>query len=202
MKMMDTQYSKLDDNEIITRIRENDDEAMEYMLKKYGYLVKREVRTVYLIGSEAEDLTQEGMIGLYKAVRDFQTDKGAVFSTFATLCVRRQIKNAITNSNRKKHAPLNTYVSLYVNAEDPDNAMLEERLVSDKQEDPEKLVIDREQQKYLHERIERELSRLEKQVLELYLQGLSYETIASRLGKTEKAVDNALQRIRGKLSRK
>ncbi len=199
---METDFNRLDDNEIISRIRRDDEEAMEYMLKKYGFLVKREVRTVYLIGAETEDLTQEGMIGLYKAVRDFQMDKGAVFSTFATLCVRRQIKNAITNSNRKKHAPLNTYVSLYVNAEDPDNAMLEERLISDKQEDPEKLVIAREQQKYLHERIERELSRLEKQVLELYLQGLSYEAIATQLGKSEKAVDNALQRIRGKLSQK
>ena len=199
---METKYQELDDNEIITRIHQNDEDAMEYMLKKYGYLVKREVRTVYLIGAEAEDLTQEGMIGLYKAVRDFRDDKGAVFSTFATLCIRRQIKNAITNSNRKKHAPLNTYISFYLNAEDPDNVMLEEQLANKQQENPEHVVIEKEQQAYFKERIERELSFLEKQVLSLYLEGLSYEAIACALQKSEKAVDNALQRIRGKLSHK
>ncbi len=195
-------YSKLEDNEIIKRIHKHDDDAVEYLLKKYGYLVKREVRTVYLIGAEMDDLSQEGMIGLFKAMRDYQPEKDTSFVTFASVCIRRQIQNAITNSNRKKHVPLNSYVSLYMNSEEDDNFMLEERLVTSREEDPEKLLIAKEQQKDRNERIQKELSKLEKQVLTLYLQGMSYEAIAEHLGKTEKAVDNALQRIRGKLSRK
>lgn len=195
-------YSKLEDNEIIERIHKHDDDAVEYLLKKYGYLVKREVRTVYLIGAEMDDLSQEGMIGLFKAMRDYQPEKETSFATFAGVCIRRQIQNAITNSNRKKHVPLNSYVSLYMNSEEDDNFMLEERLVTSREEDPEKLLIAKEQQKDRNERIRKELSKLEKQVLTLYLQGMSYEAIAEHLGKTEKAVDNALQRIRGKLSRK
>ena len=195
-------YSKLEDNEIIERIHKHDDDAVEYLLKKYGYLVKREVRTVYLIGAEMDDLSQEGMIGLFKAMRDYQPEKEASFATFAGVCIRRQIQNAITNSNRKKHVPLNSYVSLYMNSEEDDNFMLEERLVTSREENPEKLLIAKEQQKDRNERIRKELSKLEKQVLTLYLQGMSYEAIAEHLGKTEKAVDNALQRIRGKLSRK
>lgn len=195
-------YSKLEDNEIIERIHKHDDDAVEYLLKKYGYLVKREVRTVYLIGAEMDDLSQEGMIGLFKAMRDYQPEKEASFATFASVCIRRQIQNAITNSNRKKHVPLNSYVSLYMNSEEDDNFMLEERLVTSREENPEKLLIAKEQQKDRNERIRKELSKLEKQVLTLYLQGMSYEAIAEHLGKTEKAVDNALQRIRGKLSRK
>lgn len=195
-------YTKMDDNQILALGRTGDDEAMEFMLQKYGYLVKREVRTVYLIGAETEDLTQEGMIGLFKAIRDYRPEKAAGFATFATLCIRRQIQNAITNSNRKKHVPLNTYVSLYMNVEDSDSFMLGERLESARQEDPEKLLLAKEQQKDRKERIRKELSKLEQQVLTLYLQGLSYDAIAEQLGKTEKSVDNALQRIRAKLSRK
>lgn len=195
-------YSKLEDNEMIERIHMHDDDAMEYLLKKYGYLVKREVRTVYLIGAETDDLSQEGMIGLFKAIRDYDPDREASFATFAAICVRRQIQNAITNSNRKKHGPLNSYVSLYMNAEQDDRLMLEECLTEPRQADPERMVIAREQQQDRAKRIKQELSKLEQQVLTLYLQGLSYETIAERLGRTEKAVDNALQRIRGKLSRK
>lgn len=195
-------YTKLDDNQIMKRIRNLDDEAMEYMLKKYGYLVKREVRTVYLIGAETEDLTQEGMIGLFKAIRDYDCEKGAGFSTFASVCIRRQIQNAITNSNRKKHVPLNSYVSLYMNTEEEDNFLFQERIVADNQEDPENLLIKKEQQEDRNARIKNELSRMEQQVLTFYLQGLSYEEIAEKIGKTEKTVDNALQRIRTKLSRK
>lgn len=110
-------YTKMDDNQILALGRAGEDEATEFLLQKYGYLVKREVRTVYLIGAETEDLAQEGMIGLFKAIRDYSPDKAASFSTFASVCIRRQIQNAITNSNRKKHVPLNSYVSLYMNSE-------------------------------------------------------------------------------------
>ena len=185
-------YTKMDDNQILALGRAGEDEATEFLLQKYGYLVKREVRTVYLIGAETEDLAQEGMIGLFKAIRDYSPDKAASFSTFASVCIRRQIQNV----------PLNSYVSLYMNSEEGDNFMLEERLSTSREEDPEKLLIAREQIEDRNARIKKELSKLEQQVLKLYLQGLSYEEIAEQLGKTEKSIDNALQRIRGKLSRK
>lgn len=195
-------YSRLSDNEIILRIHQKDDEAMEYMMQKYGYLVKRETRTAYLIGAETDDLTQEGMIGLFKAIRDYNSDKGASFSTFAVTCIRRQIQNAITSFNRKKHSPLNTYVSFYVNMDDGDSFTLEDVLSDDNASNPETLVIARERMQDLNARMEEELSPLEQKVIQLYLSGLSYGDIAVKLGKTEKAVDNALHRIRVKLSNK
>ena len=194
-------YNQLQDNEILTLVQQKDDEAMEYMIKKYGPLVKREVRTFYLIGAETEDLYQEGMIGLFKAVRDYSFDKGGGFAGFATMCIRRQIQNAITNSNRKKHGPLNTYVSLYGTGEDTEQLRLENMVASSSQENPETLVLDKERQHTIQDLINQYLSKMEKQVLDLYLQGLSYDEIADSLGKTRKAVDNALQRIRGKMSK-
>ena len=155
-------YTKMDDNQILALGRAGEDEATEFLLQKYGYLVKREVRTVYLIGAETEDLAQEGMIGLFKAIRDYSPDKAASFSTFASVCIRRQIQNAITNSNRKKHVPLNSYVSLYMNSEEGDNFMLEERLSTSREEDPEKLLIAREQIEDRNARIKKELSNFEK----------------------------------------
>ncbi|MBO6115215.1 MAG: sigma-70 family RNA polymerase sigma factor [Lachnospiraceae bacterium] len=197
---MSINYDSLSDNEIISRISANDNDAMEYMMKKYGGIVKREVRTVYLIGAEPDDLMQEGMIGLFKAIRDFDSDKGTVFSTFATLCVRRQIKTAINNSNRKKHIPLNNYISIYTE-NDKYGYELEDNLESDdNNSNPEDMMIAKEKSKALNETIEKALSSYEKKVLSLYLDGLSYQEIAQRLDKTEKSVDNALQRIRRKLS--
>ena len=198
IRIMD--YSQMSDIEIIKRINEKDDDAIEFMIKKYGNIVKREVRTVFIIGAETDDLLQEGMIGLFKAIRDYESDKGAAFSTFATLCVRRQIQTAINNSNRQKHIPLNSYISLY--AEDNEYGYeLGENLEADEAEaNPLDMVIARERQNALNERIESELSPLEKKVLKLYLEGLSYNEIGFRLDKSEKTVDNALQRIRKKLS--
>lgn len=198
---MDIRYSELSDNEIIRLISDKDDEAMEYMMKKYGALVKKEIRTVYLIGAETEDLAQEGMIGLFKAIRDFEPDKGASFSTFATLCVRRQIKTAISTSNRKKHSPLNTYISIYAEQDEYGSVLAEDLEAGNSNSNPEDMVIAREQKSVLDNRIKSELSSLERKVLQLYLEGLPYSDIAFRLGKTEKAVDNALQRIRAKLSK-
>lgn len=194
-------YDKLSDNEIINLIHSNDADAMEYMLKRYGNLVKREIRTVYLIGAETEDIAQEGMIGLFKAIRDYEPDKGSKFITFATLCVRRQIKTAITASNRKKHTPLNTYISLYAENDEYGNALADNLEAEENYTNPENMVIAREQQSVLEQRIESELSTLEKKVLHLYLAGMSRVDMAMTLEKSEKAVSNALQRIRGKLSR-
>lgn len=197
---MSTDYSQLSDNEIIERIAAKEDGAVEYMMQKYGGLVKKEVRTVYLIGAETEDLAQEGMIGLFKAVRDYESDKGASFLTFATMCVRNQIKTAITASNRKKHIPLNSYISIY--AEDTEDGFPLMELEADRSDyNPEELVLAREQKSDLKKRIESELSTYEKKVIDLYLDGLSYLDIADRLGKTEKSIDNALTRIRSKLSK-
>lgn len=197
---MSTDYSQLSDNEIIAKIAAREDGAVEYMMQKYGPLVKKEVRTVFLIGAEAEDLTQEGMIGLFKAIRDYEPDKGAGFSTFATICVRNQIKSAISASNRKKHTPLNTYISIYAEINEDGIPLLE--LESHREDsNPEDLVIAKERKSDLMKKIESELSKYEKKVIDLYLEGLSYSDIAQKLGKTEKSIDNALFRIRGKLSK-
>lgn len=198
---MDINYDKLSDNEIISLISAKDNDAMEYMMKKYGFLVKKEIRTVYLIGAETDDLAQEGMIGLFKAIRDFESDKGASFSTFATLCVRRQIKTAISTSNRKKHSPLNTYISIYAENDEYGSILADDLEAGNSDFNPEDVVIAREQKSVLDSRIKSELSSLERKVLKMYLDGLSYSDIALGLGKKEKAVDNALQRIRTKLSK-
>lgn len=197
---MITDYSKLSDNEIIKKIAAKEEGAVEYMMQKYGGLVKKKVRTVFLIGAETEDLTQEGMIGLFKAIRDYEPDKGASFFTFATHCVRNQIKTAISASNRKKHTPLNTYISIYAESTEDGLSLVE--LEADKSDcNPEELIIAREQKSDLMNKIESELSKYEKKVIDLYLEGLSYADIADKLGKTEKSIDNALFRIRGKLSK-
>ncbi|MBQ8923156.1 MAG: RNA polymerase sporulation sigma factor SigH [Lachnospiraceae bacterium] len=197
---MNINYDTLSDNEIISRINEKDDDAIEFMMQKYGNIVKREVRTVYIIGAETDDLMQEGMIGLFKAIRDYESDKGTAFSTFATLCIRRQLQTAINNSNRKKHIPLNSYISIYSESGEYGYEFGEnlESEVSDA--NPEDMVIAREQRNAIKKRIETDLSPLEKKVLKLYLDGLSYQEIADSLDKSEKSVDNALQRIRKKLS--
>ncbi len=194
-------YSKLNDNEILKKVSSGDDNALEYIMKKYGSVVKREIRTVYIIGAETEDLAQEGMIGLFKAVKDFEPDKGASFSTFATLCIKRQIKTAITASNRQKHKPLNSYISIYAELDESGTQLGEDIADTKDAANPENLVLAREQKSDLNKRIESELSSLEKKVLHLYLSGMSYSDIAASLSRTEKSVDNALWRIRSKLSK-
>lgn len=197
---MSLDYSQLTDNEIIEKIAAKEDGAVEYMIKKYGGLVKKEVRTMYLIGAETEDLTQEGMIGLFKAIRDYEPDKGAKFSTFATICVRGQIKTAINASNRKKHKPLNSYISIYAEPNEEGYKLIDIE-AEDGESNPEDLIIAKEQKSDLRKKIEAVLSSYEKKVINLYLEGLSYADIGAKLGKTEKSVNNALQRIRGKLSK-
>ena len=197
---MGIDYEKLSDNEIIELIAAKDDDAMQFMMKKYGGIVKKEVRTVYLIGAETDDLIQEGMIGLFKAIRDYSPDKGAAFSTFATLCIRRQIKTAINPSNRDKHKPLNTYISIYANSDETESDITGDMGLGDSDMNPETVIIAKEQKSYMEQKIEKELSSLEKKVLRYYLEGIPYSEIAEKIGKKEKSVDNALQRIRIKLS--
>lgn len=172
---------------------------MDYIMDKYKFLVRKRANAMFLIGGENEDLIQEGMIGLFKAVRDFREDRESSFAHFADLCVSRQIFNAVEASRRKKHQPLNSYVSL--NAEDGESgAMFLDMLMSLDAADPEQLVIDRENAAAMGERIDRTFSRMEKTVLSYYLKGMNYVEIAKVMDKKPKAIDNALQRIRGKLN--
>lgn len=189
------------DNEILQLIKAKDDEAMEFLIKKHSPIVKKEIRTMYIIGAETEDLYQEGMIGLFKAIRDYAPDKGAVFSTFATICVRNQVKSAVTAANRQKHIPLNQYISIYANS-DEDGSDNEELFMDDGvKTNPEKKILAKENESELLATIKEKLSKLEIKVLNFYLDGLSYAEIGKMLGKSEKSVNNALQRIRGKLSK-
>lgn len=192
-------YESMTDNDILKRIRVQDDDAMEYLLKRHSRIVKRETRTLYLIGAEMEDLAQEGMIGLFKAIRDFKEDSGAEFATFATICVRRQIRTAIKASTRQKHTPLNEYVSIYAN-EDAEGNSEDYFEAEQASTNPESIMLAKEQHRLLENLIKATLSDYEKCVLNCYLEGLSYAEIALELGKTEKSINNALQRIRAKLS--
>lgn len=194
-------YEGMSDEELIRKLRSGNGELMDYIMDKYKFLVRKRANAMFLIGGENEDLIQEGMIGLFKAVRDFREDRESSFAHFADLCVSRQIFNAVEASRRKKHQPLNSYVSL--NAENGESgAMFLDMLMSLDAGDPEQLVIDRENAAAMGERIDRTFSRMEKTVLSYYLKGMNYVEIAKVMDKKPKAIDNALQRIRGKLNSK
>jgi RNA polymerase sporulation-specific sigma factor len=201
-------YHNVDDNQIITWTKENDPEAMDYLMRKYRGMVKQEARKMYLIGSDEEDLIQEGMIGLLQAIRAYESEQEASFASFARLCVRRQMYSAVTASNRKKHQPLNTYISFDepIFLESTRNNGYREQTVEDmiladeKDTNPEKIVLDREQADMIESVIVERLTSYEKKVLNLYLEGKSYEDIAGELNRTRKAIDNAIQRIRRKFT--
>ena len=173
---------------------QNRTELSDYLMEKYKNMVRKKARTMFLIGGENDDLIQEGMIGLFKAVRDYQPDRDAAFQTFASICVDRQIYNAIQSSNRQKHQPLNSYISL--SEQDGEN---EEHLGDNWGENPESIIIDQENVQDLEQEITATLSPMENQVLEYYLAGNGYGEIAQIMGKTPKSIDNALQRIRIKI---
>ena len=192
-------YKELSDEELIARYMDGDKAVVDFLMDKYKYLVRTQAGNMFLLGADHEDLLQEGMIGLFKAVRDYDPGRDASFQTFAKLCISRQIFTAIEASNRYKHAPLNSYLSL----SEPDNEQYQEakeRLVKmTAVESPETLIIDKENMEQLEKLLTAELSTLEKQVLDLYFIGMSTREIAAILGRTEKATDNALQRLKGKL---
>lgn len=194
-------YSGFSDEQLIERLHsdENDkNEIMDYILEKYKPLVRKKTNALYLIGGEDDDLIQEGMIGLFKAVRDYRGDKDSSFFNFAQLCISRQLCSALEASNRKKHIPLNTYVSF---SQEQNGEYLED-FVSGDISSPEQLLIEQEKFEEFQEQLWSKLSNMEKKVLELYLDGNNYTTIARMLGKPDKSIDNALQRIRQKLKRK
>ncbi len=195
-------YQVLTDEEIVSLAQRGDRMASEYITTKYMPYVRNKSRAYFLVGGEVEDIMQEGLIGLYEAVKDYSADKQAAFKTFMDICVTRQIMTALKAASRQKHIPLNTYISLNkpMYQEETDKSYIE-ILVTAKQEDPEALLIDEEKTSEINIEIKRSLSDFEYQVLRLYLQGVSYVHIAKVLEKEEKAIDNAIQRIRKKLSR-
>lgn len=194
---MEEKYSQKSDEEIIDRIHKDDTQAMDYILEKYKNLVRKKARKLFLIGGDRDDLIQEGMIGLYKAVRDYDKTHQSSFASFADLCISRQIYDAIKASNRQKNIPLNTYISFYAPAFDEKSG----NMFADNKENPEALVIDRENVDALEKEFKEVLSDFEKEVLSLYLEGLKYQEIALRIQREPKSVDNALQRIKSKLSK-
>ena len=204
---MEKEYGNCSDEELILRLRDGEEAITDYIMDKYKNMVRSKAKSMYILGADREDLIQEGMIGLFKAVRDYDTGRDASFFTFADLCVSRQMYTAIQAAGRKKHMPLNTYVSLYADGADGEDGLREaergllESAASRLEQNPEELLIDRENVKRLEEVMEKELSSFEKQVLDLYLTGMKYSQIARVLGKEDKSTDNALQRIKAKLKR-
>ena len=191
------------DEEIIESVREGSHGGTEELFDRYKDVVRSIASTMFLIGGETEDLIQEGMNGLFKAVQEYDPGRDASFGTFARLCITRQIYSAVKASGRKKHLPLNSYISLYeqTGSEDEGGRQLEmmDALMASDRMNPEQVVLSKEKSEELEQAIDKELSTFEKNVLELFVTGMSYSDIADVLGKNEKSTDNAIQRIRGKL---
>ncbi|NLX76236.1 MAG: RNA polymerase sporulation sigma factor SigH [Clostridiaceae bacterium] len=196
------EYAKLEDEEIVLLGRRGDKNATEFLINKYKSLVKAKAKTYFLIGADREDVVQEGMIGLYKATRDYQRDKSMAFKTFAELCITRQMITAVKNATRQKHIPLNTYVSLNRRVYDDDSEKTYYDMISDKIIlDPEQLLITKEEVSGIENKMGEILSPFEWEVLSLYLNGKSYTEIANQLNKPVKSVDNALQRVKKKVEK-
>lgn len=193
---------ELTDEKIIELVHQGNSGALEHLINKYKNFVRAKARTYFLIGADREDIVQEGMIGLYKAIRDFKEDKLASFKAFAELCVTRQIITAIKTATRQKHIPLNSYVSLDkpIYDEESDRTLLDV-ISGTKVTDPEQLIINRERFGDMEDKMSELLSDLERKVLNLYLDGQSYQEISEELERHVKSIDNALQRVKRKLER-
>ena len=197
-------YGQDTDEELIVRLRDGEGQITDYIMDKYKNLVRNKAKSMYILGADREDLIQEGMIGLFKAIRDYDSGRDASFSTFADLCVSRQMYTAVQAAGRKKHAPLNTYISLYANSSQKGEGEewdLINSIASRAEQSPEDMMIDKENVELMERAIDRELSSFEKQVLDLYLTGMKYTQIAKVLGRDDKSTDNALQRIKNKLKK-
>lgn len=196
-------FEQATDEELIVRLRDGEEQITDYIMDKYKHLVRSKAGSMYILGADRDDLIQEGMIGLFKAIRDYDSGRDASFFTFAELCISRQMYSAVQAAGRMKHIPLNSYISLYGNVsehgEEEDGSML--GVLADYGLNPEELVIDKENVELLEKRMEQELSSFEKQVLDLYITGMSYSQIAKVLGRDEKSTDNALQRLKSKIKK-
>ena len=195
-------YQDMTDEEVVSLCRTGDAVAVEYLLNKYKNFVRSKARSYFLIGADHEDIVQEGMIGLYKAIRDFRPEKLSSFRAFAELCITRQIITAIKTATRQKHIPLNSYVSLNkpLYDEESDRTLLDV-CAEGHSTNPEELLISQEDLKGIHQKIDEVLSGLEQEVLAAYLDGKSYQEIADMLGRHVKSIDNALQRVKRKLEK-
>lgn len=195
-------YQDMPDEAIVALCRTGDTVAVEYLLNKYKNFVRSKARSYFLIGADHEDIVQEGMIGLYKAIRDFRPEKLASFRAFAELCITRQIITAIKTATRQKHIPLNSYVSLNkpLYDEESDRTLLDV-CAEGHSANPEELLISQEDLRGIHQKIDEVLSSLEQEVLAAYLDGKSYQEIADMLGRHVKSIDNALQRVKRKLEK-
>lgn len=197
------EFEKMSENDIINLAQKRENAAMEYLLEKYKPLVRQKTRKLFLIDGDKDDLIQEGMIGLFKAVRDYQVGKDAAFRTFADLCISRQLYSAIKKSNRLKNQPLNSYVSIYSDEFSDADELAGDRTVissgSDNIANPEAIMIDRENAIDMQNKMFDKLSKMEREVLKRYLEGMTYQGIAADMEKSPKSIDNALQRIKGKI---
>ena len=194
-------YEKMTDEQLIAALRKGESEIMDFIMEKYKYLVRKKAKAMFLLGGENDDLIQEGMIGLFKAVRDYDLALESSFASFAELCISRQMYSAIEASKRKKHSPLNSYVSLYEEgdaSEENKRPPLIDTIQPDRENNPEELFLNKEYFRQAESMLKEQLSDLENRVLYLHLLGTEYQTIAKLIGKSPKAVDNALQRIKSK----
>ncbi|GGB49660.1 RNA polymerase sigma-H factor [Lentibacillus populi] len=203
VKQIETDHKSLqmlDDDAIIQLIQNGNSHALDFLINKYRSFVQAKARTYFLIGADKEDIVQEGMIGLYKAIRDFDEDKLSSFKVFAELCITRQIITAIKTATRQKHIPLNSYVSLDkpIYDEESDRTLLDV-IAGSKAIDPQELLVNRERFGDMEDKLSELLSELEKQVLNLYLDGQTYQEISVELKRHVKSIDNALQRVKRKL---
>ncbi|MCI7106441.1 MAG: RNA polymerase sporulation sigma factor SigH [Lachnospiraceae bacterium] len=191
------QYDTCSDEELIEKLRQGEDDITDYILEKYKPLVRKRTNAMYLIGGENEDLIQEGMIGLFKAIRDYRSDRDTSFYHFAEICINRQLYTALETSNRKKHMPLNSYISL--SAQESEGGLRMEDVLLGQSQSPEQMVIEQEVLQDFRKKLIGNLSKMENRVLALYLDGNNYIQIAGIMDKSPKSIDNALQRIRQKI---
>ena len=199
---LDNNYNSMTDEELISLVKSDDKYALDFIIEKYKDLVNMKVGKYFIIGAEKEDIIQEGMIGLFKAIQSFNPDKQNSFKTFANMCIERQLITAIKTSNRQKHIPLNSYLSLNTAAyEDDEDTSILEVFDSHTTEDPLDTITKKEYYKRVEDAIDKSLSDFEKQVLARFIKGESYVTIAEKLDTQVKSVDNAIQRIRKKAIR-
>ena len=197
--VLSRQFADLTDEQVVERAQQGDSVAIEFLLSKYKNFVRSKARSYFLIGADHEDIVQEGMIGLFKAVRDYQAERLSSFRAFAELCITRQIITAIKTATRQKHVPLNSYVSLNkpIYDEESDRTLMDV-IVEGRAQNPEELIIGRENLVSIRDRVDQVLSPLEQDVLNAYLDGKSYQEIADKLGRHVKSIDNALQRVKRK----
>ena len=200
--MMEKRFADKTDEEVVGLAHDGDTEAVEYLLSKYKNFVRSKARSYFLIGADHEDIVQEGMIGLFKAIRDYQPERLSSFRAFAELCITRQIITAIKTATRQKHVPLNSYVSLNkpIYDEESDRTLMDV-IVEGRAQNPEELIIGRENLLSIRDKADQVLSSLEQDVLNAYLDGKSYQEIADMLGRHVKSIDNALQRVKRKLEK-